>query len=71
MHKAVVLLRETDHPIKWVAIQCGYRRVHSFNKAFKNYSQLSPGVYRRRSQLFAEKVGAVESNIDPVKSYIA
>src|SRR5262249_40380441 len=71
MEKAVVLLRETDDPVKWVAMQCGYRRVHSFNKAFKAYAQLSPGAYRRNSLLFPEDMDAVESNINPVKSYTA
>jgi AraC-like DNA-binding protein len=71
MEKAGRLLRETHDPIKYVAMQCGYRRVHSFNKAFKGYAQVSPGTYRRHSQFFAEKVGAVESNITAVKSYIA
>lgn len=71
MEKAVGLLRETDDPIKCVAMQCGYRKVHSFNKAFKVYAKTSPGDYRRHSQLFARRVGAVESNMVPAKSYIA
>lgn len=71
MEKAVVLLRETDEPVKLIARQCGYRRVHSFNKAFKAYKQLPPGAYRRNSLHFPEYMGAVESNINPVKSYTA
>ncbi|HVU53658.1 MAG TPA: AraC family transcriptional regulator [Puia sp.] len=71
MEKALVLLRETDDPVKFVAMQCGYRRVHSFNKAFKAYAQSSPGAYRRRHLLFSAGLRAVESDINPVKSYIA
>ncbi|MBN8850383.1 MAG: hypothetical protein BGO55_32270 [Sphingobacteriales bacterium 50-39] len=71
MERAVVLLRETDEPVKFVAMQCGYRRVHSFNKAFKSYAQLPPGAYRRSSLQFTESMCAVESNINPAKSYTA
>jgi AraC-like DNA-binding protein len=71
MEKAEALLRETDDPVKFVAMQCGYRKVHSFNKAFKAHAQLSPGAYRRSSLSFSEMMGAVESNINPVKSHTA
>jgi AraC-like DNA-binding protein len=47
MEKAEFLLRETDDPVKYIAMQCGYRKVHSFNKAFKAYWRLSPGAYRK------------------------
>ena len=71
MEKAVILLRETDDPVKLVARQCGYRKVHSFNKAFKAYAQLPPGAYRRSSLHFPEDMDVVESNINPAKSYTA
>jgi len=45
--------------------------VHSFNKAFKAYTQLSPGAYRRSNLHFPEDMGAVESNINVAKSYTA
>jgi AraC-like DNA-binding protein len=70
MEKALVLLRETDHPVKFVAMQCGYRRVHSFNKAFKAYARISPGAYRRNNSCSPEIPDTVESNTKPVKSYI-
>jgi|GEM_PF-820447 len=47
MEKAEFLLRQSDDPIKYIAMQCGYRKVHSFNKAFKAYWRLSPGAYRK------------------------
>ena len=47
MEKAEFLLRETDDPVKYIAVQCGYRKVHSFIKAFKAYWRLSPGAYRK------------------------
>jgi len=71
MEKAVVLLRETNDPVKFVAWKCGYRKVHSFNKAFKAYTQLPPGAYRRSNLHFPEDMGAVESNINAAKSYTA
>jgi AraC-like DNA-binding protein len=51
MEKGAVLLRQTDDPVKWIAMQCGYRKVHSFNKAFKTYWHFSPGAYRLRSKV--------------------
>lgn len=71
MAKAEALLRETDDPVKYVAMQCGYRKVHSFNKAFKSYWQLSPGAYRKTSLPDQGGIGAVKSNINVVKSYTA
>ena len=47
MEKAEFLLRETGDPVKYIAMQCGYRKVHSFIKAFKAYWRLSPGAYRK------------------------
>ena len=47
MEKAEFLLRHTDDTVKYIAIQCGYKKVHSFNKAFKSYWRLSPGAYRK------------------------
>ena len=47
MEKAAMLLRQTDHPVKFIAWQCGYKKVHSFNKAFKLHWRLSPGSYRK------------------------
>jgi two-component system response regulator YesN len=47
MEKAGALLQETDAPVKYIAAQCGYRKVRSFNKAFKNHWQLSPDRYRK------------------------
>jgi len=71
MEKAVVLLRETDEPVKFVARQGGYRRVHSFNKAFKAYAQLPPGAYRRTHFPEDMDMDAVESDINSAKSYTA
>ena len=56
MEKAAILLRQTDDPVKWVAFQCGYRKVHSFNKAFKTYWRTSPGIYRSKVTLMLPKV---------------
>ena len=53
MEKAEFLLRQTDDPVKYIAMQCGYRKVHSFNKAFKAYWRLSPGAYRKYKHFHA------------------
>ncbi|HEY4064977.1 MAG TPA: AraC family transcriptional regulator [Puia sp.] len=62
MEKASTLLRESDHPVKYIAWECGYRKVRSFNKAFKNHWQLSPDRYRRSDRM-------TESNTDAAKSH--
>jgi AraC-like DNA-binding protein len=56
MEKAEFLLRQTDDPVKYIAMQCGYRKVHSFNKAFKAYWRLSPGAYRKYNLFTAMEV---------------
>jgi len=68
MEKAEFLLRETDDPVKYIAMQCGYRKVHSFNKAFKAYWRLSPGTYRKHMlstaiKLQCENVVGVRSKV--------
>ena len=47
MEKAATLLRQSDEPVKFVAYQCGYKKVRSFNKAFKLHWKMSPGIYRK------------------------
>lgn len=62
MEKGAVLLQETEDPVKLIAGQCGYKKVRSFNKAFKGHWQLSPDQYRKNKW-------AVKSNTDAAKSY--
>src|SRR6516165_575630 len=35
MEKGARLLRETHETVKFIALECGYKKVRSFNKAFK------------------------------------
>jgi AraC-like DNA-binding protein len=62
MERAKVLLMETEDPVKYVALQCGYKKVRSFNKAFKNKWKISPDPYRKNCR-------PVKSNTNAVKSY--
>lgn len=62
MEKAAILLQETEDPVKLIAGQCGYKKVRSFNKAFKGHWQLSPDQYRKNK--WSEK-----SNTNAAKSY--
>jgi AraC-like DNA-binding protein len=64
MEKGRALLEETEYPVKYIALLCGYKKVRSFNKAFKNKWKVSPDPYRKYVQ-------AVESNTNTVKSYTA
>ena len=63
MEKARQLLLETDDPIKHIAMQCGYKRIHSFIKAFRNAHRTSPGQYRKDSLTIKSDIKAVESYI--------
>src|ERR1700748_100171 len=45
MEKGAHLLRKTDETVKFIARECGYKKVRSFNKAFKNQFGLSPDQY--------------------------
>lgn len=49
MDKARMLLVSNDAPVKSVAKECGYKKVRSFNKAFKNKTGLSPDQYRKEN----------------------
>jgi len=50
MKKAAKRLLESDDSIKAIAMDSGYRRQRSFNKAFKSIFKLTPATYRRRYQ---------------------
>jgi len=62
MERARVLLMETDAPVKYIAGQCGYQKVHSFNKAFRNKYLRSPGVYRKNFLAVKSDPNAAESH---------
>lgn len=62
MEKAAVLLRETDEPVKSIAVQCGYKKVRSFNKAFKGRTGLSPDQYRKNKLAAKSNTNAAESH---------
>jgi len=41
-------LRRTERPIKQIALAVGFRNEKSFSRAFRTWSGLTPGVFRRR-----------------------
>lgn len=45
MQEAARLVRETPHPIKEIAALCGYGDYFYFNKVFKSFYNVSPGMY--------------------------
>lgn len=47
MRQARRLLRETDMPVKDIALECGYYDVSSFNRRFKAYTGMTPQQYRQ------------------------
>lgn len=63
MEKARLLLIESDFSVKQIAIQCGYRKIHSFNKAFRIKYLLSPGRYRKQALSVESHTKAVESHL--------
>jgi AraC-like DNA-binding protein len=46
MDKARVLLRETDESIKFIAMECGYKKLSSFTRVFTRWYHMSPSRYR-------------------------
>jgi AraC family transcriptional regulator, arabinose operon regulatory protein len=41
------LLRETEMPIKAIAIECGYQNVKNFHTAFKKWTGKTPSEYQK------------------------
>ena len=48
VHKAQILLRETDRKILEVMTACGFRNQSSFNRIFREATGLSPREYREK-----------------------
>ena len=46
---AKALLESTDYTVEKIAAAVGYQNVLTFNRAFKRYEAMTPGVYRSRS----------------------
>ena len=59
MDKARGLLRETDEPVKLIALECGYKKLSSFTRVFTRWHRMSPTQYRTVSsatEKLSEKV---------------
>jgi transcriptional regulator GlxA family with amidase domain len=50
VNEARRLLGETDHPIKRVAQQLGYRDVYFFSRQFRQFAGVPPALYRKSRQ---------------------
>lgn len=60
MNKARALLKETDEPIKLIAMECGYKKLSSFTRVFTRWHRMSPTQYRTLSvanEKLSEKAG--------------
>ncbi|MEW6705993.1 MAG: AraC family transcriptional regulator [Pseudomonadota bacterium] len=55
--RAVDLLRRTQHPLKRVAQAVGFGSEKSFARAFKQWTGVSPGVFRQREHEVAHRHG--------------
>ncbi|HEX9513934.1 MAG TPA: AraC family transcriptional regulator [Puia sp.] len=62
LDKAVILLQETDEPVKYIAGLCGYKKVRSFNKAFKGRWRISPDQFRKKKWAAKSNTNAAESH---------
>lgn len=47
INKAQILLREEDMQISNIAMECGFESLRNFNRAFKQYTRITPTEYRR------------------------
>ena len=54
MRLARRLLRQTNMPIKDIAIECGYYEITGFNRRFKAYTSMTPQQYRKNSEEMEE-----------------
>lgn len=51
IHKAKLLLTQSDYTIDHVAQLCGYDNGFYFSRMFKKYSGMTPSAYRKKHQL--------------------
>ncbi len=62
LDEAVKRLETTDKTLTWIAMDCGFPNLVSFNAAFKNRYQMSPKEYR--ASLPRIRPGETEENMD-------
>lgn len=60
MTTAARLLRQADEPLSAVARRCGYASEFAFAKAFKREFTVTPGAFRRSSDLLATDPGVTQ-----------
>lgn len=46
--KSYSLLRQTDMPITTIALECGFGSIRNFNRAFSDFTGMTPSDFRRR-----------------------
>jgi AraC-like DNA-binding protein len=56
MERARELLRNTDQPLKEIAVRLGFRTAFHFSNQFSTYHTLAPSVWRRRSYTLQNEV---------------
>ncbi len=52
MELAARLLKEQLLTLTGIAERCGYGDIYYFNKSFKKYHSVSPGIYRKQLLIF-------------------
>ena len=53
MSRAKLLLMETRYKLSKIAVMTGYGTASQFATAFKRHTALTPGEFRKQTQLFA------------------
>ena len=46
--KSYSILRQTDLPITTIALECGFGSIRNFNRAFSDFTGMTPSGFRRR-----------------------
>jgi AraC-like DNA-binding protein len=55
----MVMLANTDMPLKQIASECGFKNVNYFNTIFKRHYTVTPSEMRRQSNTGGEGHGPV------------
>jgi|GEM_PF-1168817 len=63
INKAKGLIKDGGYNVEEISYQLGYKNPESFSKTFRNYTGLTPGEYRKKSEI-PDDIGNNDENIE-------